>query len=70
MIEQGDLDLATRIAFQVVAQYAGSSAVTSAYHHALSLQRQKYQEIDPFRFIVYSEALNAPVPKMHPVTTH
>jgi hypothetical protein len=31
----------------------------------LSTQRQKYQEFDPFRFIIYSEAMHAPVPAMN-----
>jgi glyoxylase-like metal-dependent hydrolase (beta-lactamase superfamily II) len=66
MIEQGDLDLATRVAMQAISQYPGSVPIADANKHALSLQRQKYQEFEPFRFIIYSEAMGAPVPTMSP----
>jgi glyoxylase-like metal-dependent hydrolase (beta-lactamase superfamily II) len=65
MVEQGDLDLATRVATQALSQYPGSAPIADANKHALSMQRQKYQEFDPFRFIIYSEAMHAPVSAMN-----
>jgi glyoxylase-like metal-dependent hydrolase (beta-lactamase superfamily II) len=65
MLEQGDLDLATRYATQAASQYPDSTVVAEVHRAVLSQQRQKYQEFDPFRFIVYSEAMRSPVPAIH-----
>ncbi len=65
MLEQGDLDLATRYATQAASQYPGSATIGEVRRAVLSQQRQKYQEFDPFRFIVYSEAMKSPVSPVH-----
>jgi glyoxylase-like metal-dependent hydrolase (beta-lactamase superfamily II) len=70
MLEQGDLDLATRYATQAASQYPDSAAVAEVHRAVLSQQRQKYQEFDPFRFIVYSEAMRSPVPAIHAPGSH
>jgi glyoxylase-like metal-dependent hydrolase (beta-lactamase superfamily II) len=65
MLEQGDLDLATRYITQAAPQYLDSAAIAEVHRAVLAQQRQKYQEFDPFRFIMYSEAMGSPVPAMH-----
>jgi hypothetical protein len=64
------LDLATRYATQAASQYPDSAAVAEVHRAVLSQQRQKYQEFDPFRFIVYSEAMKSPVPAIHAPGSH
>jgi glyoxylase-like metal-dependent hydrolase (beta-lactamase superfamily II) len=66
MLDQGELDLAARIVTQSLAQFPASSALMNAKHRTFSRLRQKYQEFDPFRFIIYSEAMNEAVPAMQP----
>jgi len=64
MLDQGDLDLAARVVTQSLAQYPDSVSLASVRRRVFSRLREKYQEFDPFRFIVYSEAMNEPVPAM------
>ena len=52
MIESGDDDLAARIAVQAIEVYPGSSRVIEAKRRAFSTLRQKYQQFDPFRFVI------------------
>jgi glyoxylase-like metal-dependent hydrolase (beta-lactamase superfamily II) len=61
MLNEGELDLAARIVTQSIAQYPDSAALMNAKQRIFSRLRQKYQEFDPFRFIIYSEAMNLPV---------
>jgi len=62
MVEAGDAELAARTVMQALEAYPGSPRLAAAKHRVFSALRQKYQGFDPFRFIVYSELMGAPVP--------
>jgi hypothetical protein len=64
MLDKGDLDLAARVVNQSIAQFRQSAALAGAKQRVFSRLRQKCQEFDPFRFIIYSEAINEPVPRL------
>lgn len=64
MLDKGDLDLAARVVNQSIAQFPQSTALTEAKQRVFSRLRQKYQEFDPFRFIIYSEAMGEPLPML------
>lgn len=64
MLSKGDLDLAARVVTQSLAQFPHSSVLAQAKRRVFSRLRQKYQEFDPFRFIIYSEAMNQPLPML------
>jgi hypothetical protein len=49
---------------QSVAQFPDSSVLAQARRRVFSRLRQKYQEFDPFRFIIYSEAMKEPLPML------
>jgi hypothetical protein len=62
MVESGDDDLAARIVVQALEVYPGSRRLAEVKQKVFSTLRQKYQGFDPFRFLIYSEWMAAPVP--------
>jgi glyoxylase-like metal-dependent hydrolase (beta-lactamase superfamily II) len=64
MVDAGDSELASRVLMQALAAYPDSAKLAAAKQRVFSSLRQKYQAYDPFRFIVYSELMGAPVPPM------
>lgn len=62
MVDSGDAELASRVVMQALAAYPDSARLAAVKQRVFSSLRQKYQAYDPFRFIVYSELMGAPVP--------
>ena len=55
LLEQGDEALALRLADLGLLTYPASRALTDLRQQALDRLRVRYQALNPFKFIVYSE---------------
>jgi hypothetical protein len=55
LLAQGDVTLAHKLLEFGLLAYPASRPLTDLRHQALGRLREAYQQLDPFKFIVYSE---------------
>lgn len=58
MIQSGDHELAARTITWAVTQYPSSEALQRLKKEAFLKLKEKYQQFNPFKFIIYSEMIN------------
>ena len=61
LLARGDGPLALKVADLGLLRHAGSERLRGARRKALSMLIERYNPVDPFRFIVYSQWANAPL---------
>jgi hypothetical protein len=64
MVERGDHELAGTVADWALSQYEGNRRLVEARRKAFRKLMEKWQSIDPFKFVMYSEHINNPVPQL------
>ena len=62
LLARGDGPLALKVSELGLLRYPGSEPLKSARTRALSMLVQRYNLVDPFRFIIYSQWASAPTP--------
>ena len=62
LLEQHDSALALRLIDAGLVRYGASQELTALRHQALDQLRVRYQQLNPFKFIVYSEWAGAELP--------
>ena len=67
MIERGDHHLAERVARWGRASYPDSERLAAVQQDAALRLKGKYQSINPFKFILYSELANDPTPQLEAI---
>jgi len=68
MLESGDHALAARTTTWALTQYPSSAKLRELKKMAFLKQKEKYQELSPFKVIVYSEAIQHGTPQLqHPL---
>ena len=64
MIDDGEYQLAERTSQWALTQWPDSETIATRRRDASLRLRIKYQAYNPFKFILYSEQANAPVPPL------
>lgn len=64
MVNSGDHELAARTATWALTQYPSSEALREAKQLAFLRLKEKYQEFNPFKFIIYSEQIGHETPQL------
>lgn len=64
LLASGDLDLAWRLAERAIQIHPDDPKLISLRLRTLAAQRSRYQQYNPFKFIVYSELAGAPNPAL------
>ena len=62
MADKGDLELAARFVGWALTQYPDSENLKQARTHAFLQLKQKWQQLNPFKFVMYSELVDNPSP--------
>lgn len=63
MITAGDFELAAQLADWAFSQYPGSSSIVEARRNAFRQLTQKWQLLNVFKFMMYSETIDEPTPQ-------
>jgi glyoxylase-like metal-dependent hydrolase (beta-lactamase superfamily II) len=66
LVTQGDATMALRIADIGLVRYPASESLRAGRAHALTMLKERYAPINPFRFILYSEWSNQPFAALEP----
>jgi hypothetical protein len=64
MLESGDHALAARTTTWALTQYPSSAKLQELRKMAFLKQKEKYQELSPFKVIVYSESIQHGTPQL------
>lgn len=69
MIANGDLELAGKTADWALSAFPGSAPLREIHHRAYLLLMQKWQVANVFKFLMYAEHIDEPVPQLQPEVT-
>jgi hypothetical protein len=64
MLKSGDHALAARTTTWALTQYPSSAKLQELRKIAFLKQKEKYQELNPFKFIIYSESIEHGTPQL------
>lgn len=66
LVERGDAPMALRLADSGLRTYPASRPLQGARARALAMLQARYQQVNPFRFIIYSGWSGHDVPPLAP----
>ena len=66
LLDRGDAPMALRLIDAGLGAHSGDVALGARRRRALAMLQARYQQVNPFRFIVYSGWSGRPVPPVHP----
>lgn len=64
MLESGDHELAARTSTWALTQYPSDKRLQALKETAFLKLKEKYQEFNPFKFIIYSESIRNQTPQL------
>lgn len=64
MLESGDHELAARATIWALTQYPSDEKLQALKEQAFLKLKEKYQEFNPFKFIIYSQAIHHETPQL------
>jgi hypothetical protein len=64
LLSEGHYDAALKLSAWGVTQYPDSDKLKTLRVNSLNGLRNKYQNTNPFKFLIYSESMQSPVPPM------